>query len=209
MRFPKSALLITTLVIAAMLATACGAAPAAPTPVPTATVPPPTATPEPTATPVPPTPTPPPPTATPVPPTATRVPPTATRVPPTSTPVAGIVATIQKYDYAQWGRPAGMDDPSKGCGNSNNGRPVKKLTASLLIQNKSSKDMNDWYLSVYLPDGRRAYTCYYAYGGGMPAAPPGKSVEVTFAAFVELGETVGYAIVTDDEVGKSNRLTFP
>ena len=130
-------------------------------------------------------------------------------MPPTNTPVAGILATIQKYDYAQWGRPAGMDDPAKGCGSFNDGRPVRKLTASLKIQNKSSKDMTQWFLLVYLPSGARAYTCYYGYSGRFPSIPVGQSVEVTFTSFMEPHETIGYAVIMDVEAGSSNRLTFP
>ena len=183
---------------------------ATPTPEPTATPVPPTATAvPPTSTPVPPTSTPVPPTSTPAPPTATRVPPTATRVPPTNTPAAQIRVTIQKYGYEKWGRPAGMDNPGAGCGNFNDGRPVRKFTASLLITNNSSQDMTEWYAKVYLPDGRRAYTCYYGYGGGFPAIPAGKSTELTFTSFMELNESVAFAIISDDNVGSSSRLIFP
>ncbi|MCB0203385.1 MAG: rhodanese-like domain-containing protein [Anaerolineae bacterium] len=74
----RKLVLLTLLILALALVSACG--PAAEEAAPTATAVPPT------ATAVPPTDTPVPPTATPVPPTDTPVPPTATPVPPTATP---------------------------------------------------------------------------------------------------------------------------
>jgi hypothetical protein len=184
------------------------------TPLPTATAAPvPTSTPLPTATPtsVPPTstPTPVPPTATPLPPTATPVPPTPTKVPPTATPAASIVVTVQKYDYSQWGRPAGMDDPSKGCGGFNDGHPMRKLTVSLHVENHSSKDMIDWWGFFFLPGGQRAYTCYQGYGAGFPSVPAGLSQDVTFSVYIEPSERIAYGVIMDADLGASNPLIFP
>jgi hypothetical protein len=102
-----------------------------------------------------------------------------------------------------------MDDPSKPCGDFNNGRPVRKLTASLHVENHSSKDMVDWWALFYKPGGQRAYVCYQGYGSGFPAVPAGLSQDVTFSAYLELNETIAYAVVADNDLGFSNRLTFP
>jgi len=106
----NTAVLVTLLTAAILLAPAC-----APAPAPTATpLPPtPTSTATPTETPVPPTATPVPPTATPVPPTATPVPPTATPRPtntPTSTPVP---PTATRVPATPTPRPTNTPVPAK------------------------------------------------------------------------------------------------
>jgi len=143
-------------------------------------------------------------TATPVPPVAK---PTATSAPapPAS---AGIILTIQKYDYAQWGRPAGMDDPTKGCRDFNNARPMRKLTASLHIDNRSGQELREWFVYFYKPDGSQVYTCYQAYEGALNVIPPGQGRDITFTGYVEPHESVAYGIVRGN-IGSSNRVYFP
>jgi S1-C subfamily serine protease len=130
---------------------------------------------------------------------------TATPVPPLA---GGITVAIQKYDYSQWGRPEGMDDPNKSCGNFNNGRPVKKLTASLRVENKSGQAMNDWWGYFYKANGQAAYTCYQG-DSVFPSVPAGKGLDMTFVVYIEPNETVSYGMVVDEIVGTSNRLSFP
>ena len=133
----------------------------------------------------------------------------STSLPPTQTSSGRIVASIQKYDYSQWGRPAGMDDPAKPCGDFDDRRPVRKLTASLHIENRSNQEMTDWYALIYKTNGAMAYTCYQGYSEGFPSIPPGQSRDVTFSAFFEINERISYAVVADSKLGESNRLTFP
>lgn len=133
--------------------------------------------------------------------------PTATPVPPPPA-TAGIVLTIQKYDYAQWGRPAGMDDPTKGCRDFNNAHPMRKLTASLRIENRSGQELREWFVYFYKPDGSPVYTCYQAYEGALNVIPPGQGRDITFTGYVEPNETVAYGIVRGN-IGNSNRVYFP
>jgi S1-C subfamily serine protease len=131
---------------------------------------------------------------------------------PTSTPpppkAGAITVAIQKYDYSQWDRPEGMDDPNKTCGNFNNSRPVKKLTASLHIENKSSQAMTDWWGYFYKPNGQEAYACYQGYST-FPDIPAGKGLDMIFAVYIEPNETISYGVIVDEIVGTSNRLSFP
>jgi len=133
----------------------------------------------------------------------------APSTPPPAAAAPPILVTIQKYDYSKWGRPAEMDDPNKPCGNFDNSRPVKKLTASLRVENHSDQAMTDWYASFYKPDGTAALTCYQGYDSGFPDIAPGKAVDITFSAYIEPNETISYGVVDDAQVGKSARLKFP
>jgi len=127
---------------------------------------------------------------------------------PTPTLLTGqIEVVIREYSYSQWGRPAGMDDPKKPCGDFDDRRPVRKLTASLTVYNKSSQSMKRWTAIFVKPNGKRAYTCIQGYET-LPAIPPGGSLQVTFSAFIESNEKVAYGVIQDTVLGLSNELAF-
>ena len=132
-------------------------------------------------------------------------PPTLTPTP--TTPANLIEVVIREYSYSQWGRPAGMDDPQKPCGDFNDRRPVRKLTASLTVYNKSDKPMRRWTAIFVKPNGKRAYTCIQGYDT-LPVIPPGRSCQVTFSVFIEPNETIAYGVISDADVGTSNMLRF-
>jgi len=128
----------------------------------------------------------------------------------TSTPAPLIRVTINKYTYEQWGRPAGMDDPEKGCGNFDDSRPVRVLTVDLHIENVSRQDMKDWSAYFVNPDDDYLYVCYHPYDGKVfPIIPARESRDVAFKVFFEIDDSVAYGFVYDDVVGASALLTFP
>jgi serine protease Do len=120
-----------------------------------------------------------------------------------------IQATIQKYDYSQWGRPAAMDDPNKTCGDFNNSRPVKKLTASLHVENRTGQPMKNWYGHFYKADGSSALTCYQGYDSGFPGIQPGKAVDITFSVYIEPNEKIAYGVLRDASSATSAKMYFP
>jgi SH3-like domain-containing protein len=122
-----------------------------------------------------------------------------------------VVVTLVRCAYSQWGRPAGMDDPSQACGYFDDRHPVLKVDIELHIENNSSADMKQWSATVYKKGGARAYTCYFGYEGvsGIPVVPAGQSREITLAAFIELGESLDYAVVVHSTGAVSNRVTLP
>jgi hypothetical protein len=103
-----------------------------------------------------------------------------------------------------------MVEPGKSCGDFDDSHPVRKLTAYLRVENRSSTAMTDWYFTVIKTNGATAYVCFYGYQGSQPFpdVPAGQTREVTFAVFMELGERVSYGVVEDSRVGKSARVTF-
>lgn len=119
-----------------------------------------------------------------------------------------IAISIQKYDYSQWGRPEGMVKPNGICGHFDDGHPVKKLTASLHVVNKSGSAMKDWYGYFYKPDGNKGYTCYQGYDT-VPDIPAGGSLDITFSVYIESNEIIDRGYVYDSQVGRSNTLRFP
>ena len=118
-----------------------------------------------------------------------------------------IEAVVREHSYSQWGRPAGMDDPKKPCGDFDDRRPVRKLTASLTVYNKSDQSMRHWTGIFLKPNGKRAYTCVQGYDT-LPVIPPGKSCQVTFSVFIESNETIAYGVISDRDLGTSNTLKF-
>lgn len=162
-------------------------------------------------------------TSTSRPPSPTAVPPTVTRTlaPPTATPRPTATATltptqtaapvlinvtVRKYTYQRWGRPDGMDDPKKGCGGYDDRKPVRMLNATVYVENRSGQSMNSWYMWMGKNTGKLAYVCFYS---GLAPIAPGQGREITFAGFMEEGESIAYGIVVDDVVGKSNVVYFP
>ena len=136
---------------------------------------------------------------------AAPVAPVATAVPAAS---GSLLLVQQSTGYEQWGRPAGMSG-SGGCGAFNNGSPVRKFNVSVRITNNTSLSLQP--LAI-LPratkgDGSKAYVCYYGHSGVVNALAPGQSVDITFAAFVELNEFVK-SFYVESEGAKSNTLGF-
>lgn len=165
----------------------------APSPTPTCTA---TAQPSPTSLP----------TETPLPtPTAAGVTRGSAWVPPgVDTPIAIIT---RAWEYTRHGRPAGMDDPSRGCAPFDDSRPVTLLTVTIRVYNRSNETMHDWYAVFSAPDGRRLYACHRDLEQ-LPALPPGCYVDVTFGAFGEgdVRQVRGY--VFDRMLGRSNEVAF-
>lgn len=121
---------------------------------------------------------------------------------------APIQVTVQNSGYEQWGRPAGMDNPQAGCNDFDNSRPVSKFNVSVQVKNNAKKDMASWGMSVIKNDGKEAFVCYYIQDSGFPTIAPGQFANVTFAAFMEKGETAARVIVIDDVVGQSAPINF-
>lgn len=141
--------------------------------------------------------------------TATGTPRAISTIAPTvEIPTGGIAVTIRGYDYSRWGRPAGMDDPSKPCGDFDDQRPVRKLTASVTVKNLSQQTMRDWSFYFRKNNGEWAYVCFQGYDR-IPDIPPGRSLEITFSAWMETNETISYGVVYDEKVGLSNIVEFP
>jgi len=87
--------------------------------------------------------------------------------------------------YEKWGKPT---NPSF-CGAFDDNQPVLKFTVPMRVTNNSAQTLSDWYATFYLANGNKVLrTCYYGYGAGaaFPTIQPGGSVDVTFAAFVEM-----------------------
>ena len=144
------------------------------------------------------------------------------RTPPTAAPGAAVttpagdkiskgnieVELTNKVGYVPWGRPIGMSEPEKGCNAFNDGSPVQQAQISVQIKNKSSKVMKDFYLFAFKPGGAPAYVCYYNYDGAGNEIQPGQARNLTFAAFVENGESIAYFFVADKDLGVSNRVNL-
>jgi hypothetical protein len=101
-----------------------------------------------------------------------------------------------------------MSEPEKGCNSFNDGSPVQQAQISVQITNKSSKVMKDFYLFAFKPGGAPAYVCYYNYDGAGNEIQPGQARNLTFAAFVENGESIAYFFVADKELGVSNKVSL-
>jgi hypothetical protein len=162
---------------------------------------------------------------TPTPTRAATATPSATPAPsatPPPTPTAGVVRGpawvppevdsaiaihTRAFEYTRSGRPAGMDDPARGCNIFDDSRPVILLTATLRIYNRSDQEMRDWYAYFYTPSGTPLYTCHQAFEQ-LPVLPPGHYVDVTFGAFMEEGGIKVRGHVFDRAVGRSNEVVF-
>ncbi len=115
--------------------------------------------------------------------------------------------TVQTSGYENWGRPTGMDNPAAECSGFDDSRPVSKFNVSLQIKNNGNRNMSDWFLTVIKNNGKAAYVCYYGYDNGFPTVAPGQAVNVTFAAFMERGETAARIFVTS-ALGRSGDIRF-
>ncbi len=119
---------------------------------------------------------------------------------------SAIVVYTRAFEYAPAARPAGMDDPTRGCDALDEGRRVILLTATLRIYNRSHETMRDWYAYFADAAGEALYTCHQGFPQ-MPDLPPGYYVDVTFGAFAEgMSKVRGY--VYDRAVGRSNEVEF-
>lgn len=126
-----------------------------------------------------------------------------------------IKVTFDRAGYDYWGRPQYMIDPVKGsCGMSDESHQVLRLEISLFITNNSptqTMTVDTWKGQFYKTDGSEAATCHWLYADrkSRPEIQPGQTVAVTYMAFVELGERVGYGYITDKVLGQSNRIEVP
>ena len=145
------------------------------------------------------------PTAAPTAATGAQPPAAATPKPAAQAPSrGGIVITAYPSGYVQWGRPAGMVEKGKGCGDFDDSHPVRQYQAKLHIQNNSGKPLTNWYMIFEKESGGTAYVCYYVY---LPEIAAGAGADVTFAAFVELGDAIKRFFVVTEEGIVSNILT--
>ena len=107
-----------------------------------------------------------------------------------------------------WGRPIGMTKPQEGCNSFNDKSPVQQVQISVRVTNKSSKVMERWTAGIFKPGGTPAFWCYYTYNALDARLEPGQAVNVTFAAFIENGESVESIVVYDEVLGVSNRVSL-
>lgn len=137
--------------------------------------------------------------------------PPATAPQPTAVSAASgsYLITKQSSGYEQWGRPAGMSNPNAGCGGFNNAQPVRKFNISVRVTNNTSATVQPLAIKpiAIKGDGSKAYVCFYGHSGVVNALAPGQSIDITYAAFVELNEYVSSFYVENEGV-KSNTLTF-
>ncbi len=118
-----------------------------------------------------------------------------------------IAIHTRAYEYTPSGRPAGMDDPTRGCTPFDESRRVTLLTVTLRIHNHSGEAMRDWYASFTTPDGQPLYTCHQGLEH-MPDLPSGHYVDVTFGAFMEGGPVQVRGCVVDAALGRSNEVVL-
>ena len=159
----------------------------------------PTATPYPTYTPYPteaPTATPYP-TYTPLPhpvqpqPTPTSLP-SATQTPP-------YVVTIGDHGYHRWGKPANV------CGGPYDDRvEVRLFKAQVLLTNNSNHYISKVWPAFQSASGAPVPTCYW--DPGSLVVPPGETIDVSFATFVDVGDWV--KVILFDELDYDLAVCF-
>lgn len=118
------------------------------------------------------------------------------------------VVLTGKVSYVPWGRPIGMVKPGEGCNSFNDGSPVQQAQISVRVTNISNKVMEKWGAIIVKPGNVPAFWCYYAYNELDGRLEPGQSANVTFAAFVENGESVEGLVIFDEALGISNKLSL-
>ncbi len=126
----------------------------------------------------------------------------------TKGPVADVTLSLYRSGYAQWGQPAGMADPRRGCEAFDDGHPVWQFQAVMQVTNNTKYPMKRWAPFAIKNNGQPAFGCLQGYGY-MPEIPPGGSVDITVDFYVEKNESVAYLIVLDLDLGRSNRLPVP
>jgi hypothetical protein len=128
-------------------------------------------------------------------------------------PVAQVELRSDRMGYDWWGRPAAMDSADGACSQLDDSRRTLRLEASFQIINRSKTQLTpkDYWVQFYKTDGKEAVTCYWAYntGTGAPNIDPGQTVNITFMAFVEPSERLGYAQVLTRPFGRGNRINVP
>jgi hypothetical protein len=104
-----------------------------------------------------------------------------------------ISVMIQGAGYERWGRPVAKES----CGDFNDNDPMQKFTVSMRVTNHSNASLDKWYATFYVGTSPAYRTCYYGYNGGQefPNIPAGESRDVTFAGFVENGQSVTSVVV--------------
>jgi hypothetical protein len=121
---------------------------------------------------------------------------------------AGIVVEMYRSGYAQWGRPAGMNDPRQGCQPFDDSQPVWQFQAALKVTNNTQYPMKRWLPLAVKRDGQPAFGCIYSYQS-MPEIAPGASVDITVDWYIEKSEAIAYLIVVDLDLGRSSRVPTP
>ena len=116
-----------------------------------------------------------------------------------------IVVSLYRSGYNQWGRPAGMDDPRKGCQGFDDGRPVWQFQAVMKVTNNTKTPMKRWLPLAIKRDGKIAYGCALAYDKA-PVIAPGTSIDITFEYYIEKNDAIASVLVFDLDQGRSNRL---
>ena len=119
-----------------------------------------------------------------------------------------IVISLYRSGYAQWGRPAGMDDPRKGCQGFDDGRPVWQFQAVLKVTNNTKTPMQRWAPLAQTRSGKLAFGCALAYDKS-PQLAPGTSGDITVEYYIEKGDAIASLFVFDLDQGRSNRLQTP
>jgi hypothetical protein len=143
----------------------------------------PTATPYPTYTPMP----------RPVQPQPTPAPlPTATQTPP-------YVVTIGDHGYHRWGKPANV------CSGPYDDRvEVRLFKAQVLLTNNSNHYISKVWPAFQSASGAPIPTCYW--DPGSLAVPPGGTIDVSFATFVDVGDWV--KVILFDEINYDLAVCF-
>ncbi len=127
--------------------------------------------------------------------------------------VAAVELRSDRMGYDWWGRPAAMDASDAACSQLDDSRRTLRLEASFQIVNRSSAQLTpkDYWVQFYKTDGKEALTCFWLYdnASAAPNIDPGQTVNITFMAFVEPAERIGYAQLLTRTHGRGNRVTVP
>jgi hypothetical protein len=121
---------------------------------------------------------------------------------------ANIVVEMYRSGYAQWGRPAGMNDPRQGCQPYDDSQPVWQFQAALKVTNNTKYPMKRWLPVAVKRNGEPAYGCIYSYQS-MPEIAPGASVDIVVDWYIEKSEAIAYILAMDLDLGRSNRALTP
>ena len=120
----------------------------------------------------------------------------------------GIVVSLYRSGYTQWGRPIGMVDPRQGCQSFNDASPVLQFQAVMKVTNNTNTPMKRWAPLAVKRDGTLAFGCALAYDTA-PEIAPGASADITVEYYIEPNEAIAGIVVFDLEQGRSNRLQTP
>ena len=119
-----------------------------------------------------------------------------------------IVVSLYRSGYNQWDRPAGMDDPRKGCSAFDDGRPVLQFQAVMKVTNNTKLPMKRWVPLALKRDGKLAFGCALGYDKS-PVIAPGASADITIEYYIDKSDAISGIFVFDVDQGRSNRLQTP